>query len=166
MSLTLVTNHSLELSEWVLTQHRNPKDTDEGMASASSKDIFSSGVLTRVCEDRIKTILNLWILGPKRSNLHNLVQVGNRISVDTLPMAPGQMCDWAIKHSANHVCINASIWYPITMSHSPSLMPATDSESTVSSGGTQHGKDYTWAQIFQACIFHVLPILRKSFAFK
>ena len=37
---------SLELSEWILTKHRNPKETGRGMASVSLKDTSSSGVLT------------------------------------------------------------------------------------------------------------------------
>ena len=36
----------LELSEWVLTEHRNPEETKEGMASASPKDASSSGLST------------------------------------------------------------------------------------------------------------------------
>ena len=37
---------SLELSEWVLSKHRNPKETEEGIAIIPSKDTSSSGVLT------------------------------------------------------------------------------------------------------------------------
>ena len=37
---------SLKLSEWVLTKHRNPEKTKEGMAIVSSKVTSGSHVLT------------------------------------------------------------------------------------------------------------------------
>ena len=68
---------SLELSEMVLAKHRHPVETEQAMASASSKDASSSGVL-KVSEDRIKTILkSLQLLGLKRSNPQTPVQVDN-----------------------------------------------------------------------------------------
>ena len=58
-------NCSLDLLEIILTKHRNPEETEDDMALASSKDTSSSGVLIRVCEDRIKTMLSLQLSGSK-----------------------------------------------------------------------------------------------------
>ena len=45
--LMLGASCSLEKVDWVQTEHRNPEETDEGLASASSKDASRSGVLTK-----------------------------------------------------------------------------------------------------------------------
>ena len=50
---------NLELSEIVVTKHRNPEETEEGRASDSSK-YASSSVLLTVCEDRMKTMLKVF----------------------------------------------------------------------------------------------------------
>ena len=42
----LEVSHGLALSEWVLTKERNSDETKEGMASVSSNEASSSGVLT------------------------------------------------------------------------------------------------------------------------
>ena len=50
---------SLELSEWLLTKHRNSEEMEEDMASASSRNTSSPCVLT-VHDNGIKTILKVF----------------------------------------------------------------------------------------------------------
>ena len=51
------------------------------------------------------------------------------------------MCDQAMKHSANQMKVNSSTLYPITTLESLRLMPTTDSDLTMSSGGTQPAEE-------------------------
>ena len=44
MTLILGASCNLEFLEWVLTKDRKPKETEEGMAAASSKTTSSSGM--------------------------------------------------------------------------------------------------------------------------
>ena len=58
MSMILGVSFSLELSEMVLTKHRNSEETGEVMTSGSSQDTPSYGV-SKVSKDRIKTMLKV-----------------------------------------------------------------------------------------------------------
>ena len=51
------------------------------------------------------------------------------------------MCDWATRCSTDQVQVNPSTWYPIATQVSSSFLPTTDSELTMSSGGTKPGKE-------------------------
>ena len=50
-------SYSLELSKIVISNYRNPEETEEGMASISPKDVSCSGILTeyvRRATDKLK----------------------------------------------------------------------------------------------------------------
>ena len=64
--MTLGARYSLELSEWIQTKHRNPEETEEGMASDSSKEASSSGVLTKFTRIELRPCSKLQLLGPKK----------------------------------------------------------------------------------------------------
>ena len=90
--LMLGASFSLELSERVWTEHRNPQETEEVMTYGSWKMhpvlIFWQGQWG--CNE--DHAWNLQLLGPEKSNPHTMVQVGNSHK-------PKEMCDWATKCS-------------------------------------------------------------------
>ena len=95
----LEASYSLELSETVLTKHRNPEYNEEGMTSASSKD--APGV-NRVCKDRIKTMLKVF---------NGL----NQKAVVLPPWLMCEVCKWwhfACETRANMWSSNESLCWP------------------------------------------------------
>ena len=75
----------MELSEWVLTKYSNPEKTEKGMASASSKDVSSSGVLTECVRIELRPCSKSLTAWSKKSNPYNLVQVGSQLVLRPFP---------------------------------------------------------------------------------
>ena len=67
---------SLEVSEMVLTEHRNPEQMKESMASVSSKDTSTTGVSTKSVMAEWRSC-SAFSLIQKRSNPHSPVKVGS-----------------------------------------------------------------------------------------
>ena len=68
---------SLELSEIVLSEQRNPEETEDIRASGSSKDVSNSGVSRELVRMESKPYSKSQQLGIERNNPHTLVQGEN-----------------------------------------------------------------------------------------
>ena len=67
---------ALEVSETVLTEWRNPEESEEGMTSGSSKDVSNSSVSMGISEDRIQALFIVGNhLGLERNNPHTMIPV-------------------------------------------------------------------------------------------
>ena len=87
------------------------------------------------------------------------------------------MCDCATKYCADQLWVNSSTIDPTTIPESPGLMPISDSEWTVSSGGTKPGKVdpspscregslIRWLLSFQSCISNHIDWMTGGQLFK
>ena len=72
---------SLELSEMVLIEHRKPEENDDGMRLVSSKDAFSSSVLTESVIVKSKPCSKSATAWSKKNSPHTLVQGGRWLAL-------------------------------------------------------------------------------------
>ena len=80
---------SLKLPVIVLTEQRNQKETEDVMASGSSKDVSNSGVSMESVRMESKPCSESATAWSKKNNSHTLVPGGKWVNDDTLPVNPG-----------------------------------------------------------------------------
>ena len=80
---------SLELSESVLNEQRNPEETEDVMASGSSKDVSNSGVARELVRMKSKPYSKSATAWSRKEYSSHSGSRGKWVNDDTLPVNPG-----------------------------------------------------------------------------
>ena len=87
----------------VLIKHRHPEEPDKGMTSTSLKDVSSSGVLMVTMRIESRPCSKSFTAWSKKEYSSQPGSSGKWVSVDTLPVKPGLMCDHVMNCSGDQV---------------------------------------------------------------